>query len=221
MDEDTKQMQDRLYSTDDAAVWAEEWCKMARQIMADRGVTQENLNATMPTPVAEAFAAILDEGWMIGWFANAIETAKALQARANAAVEATTFERLVSPANDPDVPCLHPDFVATVEVGRLLPEGSDESDPTVPPNAYMAEIRVHCAVCDEPFRWTGVEAGQSPRGPMCSVDDLELRAPLRPATSDPDFGLSGTGFSIHYRDRRESGVDVSNPDDHGITRRLP
>lgn len=47
----------RLYSTDDASVWAEEFCKVASR----------NWNHE------------LDEGWVTGWFANAIETAKSLQ----------------------------------------------------------------------------------------------------------------------------------------------
>jgi hypothetical protein len=47
----------RLYATTDAKVWAAEWCKVARKIAASG-------------------APIIDEGWMIGWFANAIENAK-------------------------------------------------------------------------------------------------------------------------------------------------
>jgi hypothetical protein len=31
---------------------------------------------------------------------------------------------------------------------------------------------------------------------MCSVDETELRAPLRPASSDPDFGMGLPGFGI-------------------------
>lgn len=45
-----------LHATDSAAVWAEEWCKVAREIT-----------------VRDGWTALLDEGWMIGWFANAIE----------------------------------------------------------------------------------------------------------------------------------------------------
>lgn len=43
----------RLYATTDAMVWAQEWCKIAREIQA-RG------------------DEIIDEGWMVGWFANAM-----------------------------------------------------------------------------------------------------------------------------------------------------
>lgn len=50
--------QDRLYATTDARAWAEEWCKAARGI--------EELDS----------GKVIDLGWMIGWFANAIENAK-------------------------------------------------------------------------------------------------------------------------------------------------
>lgn len=47
----------RLYATTDARVWAHEWCEIAREVEA-RG------------------DSLIDEDWMIGWFANAIENAK-------------------------------------------------------------------------------------------------------------------------------------------------
>jgi diacylglycerol kinase family enzyme len=43
-----------LHATTDARAWAQEWCRIAREISA-RGDD------------------LIDEGWMIGWFANAIE----------------------------------------------------------------------------------------------------------------------------------------------------
>jgi hypothetical protein len=46
----------RKLETTDAMVWAQEWCKVARQI-----ATRE-----------QSWAALDDEGWMVGWFANAI-----------------------------------------------------------------------------------------------------------------------------------------------------
>lgn len=93
-------------------------------------------------------------------------------------------------AADPDRACLHENFGAVVEVNRLSQvEGG-------PIDAYAADIRVQCADCGEPFRWVGVPAGLSPRQPMCSVDETELRAPLRPASADPDFGLGMPGFAV-------------------------
>jgi hypothetical protein len=94
---------------------------------------------------------------------------------------------------DPDKPCPHPDFVAEVSVGRILGETGQE------PIGYAAEIRVNCVACGEPFRWTGVQAGLSSGRPMCSPDETELRAPLRPASADPDFGMGLPGYAVTWR----------------------
>lgn len=96
---------------------------------------------------------------------------------------------------DPDKPCPHEDFSATVEVNRLTGDG----DGTVP-HAFSADIRVNCTQCGEPFRWIGVQAGLSGSKPMCSVDETELHAPLRPASSDPDFGLGIPGFAVSWQE---------------------
>jgi hypothetical protein len=94
----------------------------------------------------------------------------------------------VSYPADPDRACPHPDFIATVEVGRIAADDEHASDDD-PAQAFTADVRVHCASCDEPFRWTGLEVGMSFDHPMVSIDGLELRAPLRPASSDDDFGM--------------------------------
>jgi hypothetical protein len=94
---------------------------------------------------------------------------------------------------DPDRPCPHENFAAAVEVNRLAEvEGG-------PVTGYSADITVRCADCDEPFRWIGCPAGLSPAQPMVSVDEATLRAPIRPASADPDFGLGIPGFAVGYR----------------------
>lgn len=50
----------RLLATTDAQVWAKEWVATAAAIVAKSGHWMD----------------VLDEGWMIGWFANAIETGR-------------------------------------------------------------------------------------------------------------------------------------------------
>lgn len=96
---------------------------------------------------------------------------------------------------DPDKPCPHEDFEARVEVNRL----ADSEEPGAEVTAYAADIKVWCAGCGERFRWIGVQAGLDPRKPMCSVDETELRAPLRPVSSDPDFGLGIPGYAVTMR----------------------
>lgn len=95
---------------------------------------------------------------------------------------------------DPDRACPHADF--TAEIG-VTPLTAVEDGPVT---GYTTEIRIRCADCGEPFRWVGVPAGLSTARPMCSPDETELRAPIRPASSDPDYGLGLPGFAIRYRD---------------------
>jgi hypothetical protein len=95
---------------------------------------------------------------------------------------------------DPDKPCLHEDFQVWAEVNRLsAAEGG-------PVDAYAADIKINCANCQEPFRWIGLQAGLMRDRPMVSVDETQLRAPIRPASSDPDFGLGIPGFAVTWRD---------------------
>ncbi len=110
---------------------------------------------------------------------------------------------------DQDRPCEHPDFLATVEVVRL--KKTDEG----PVTGYIAEVQVRCAVCDEPFRWIVTDHGMSLREPLASVDEITLNAPLRPASSDDDFGMGLPGFRVHLRgpddprpDRSDCNVDI-------------
>ena len=96
---------------------------------------------------------------------------------------------------DPDRPCPHEDFSATVEINRLTGQ-----EGMTTPDAYSASIRVSCAQCGEAFRWIGLQAGMHPARPMVSVDEAEMRAPLRPASSDPDFGLGIPGFAVTWNE---------------------
>lgn len=117
---------------------------------------------------------------------------------------------------DQDRPCPHEDFEAVVEVNRLCLEGTREV------TAYNASVRVWCRQCTEKFRFIGTPAGVLADRPACSVDETELRAPIRPASSDPDFGMGIPGFSVRIGGERVTrpdllrGMDTSDPDDHGV-----
>lgn len=97
-------------------------------------------------------------------------------------------------AIDPDRACPHENFESHVSVNRLK-ETEDG-----PITAYAADIVIRCLDCDEPFRFIGVQAGMKPDRPMCSPDETELRVPIRPASSDPDFGMGLPGFAITWRE---------------------
>jgi hypothetical protein len=99
---------------------------------------------------------------------------------------------------DPDRACHHHNFAASVAVNRIAEDGQA-------PTGYVADIRVACADCDEPFRFSDAPAGLSFAHPAVSVDETELHAPIRPASSDPDFGLGLPGFAVRYRDGGDLG----------------
>jgi hypothetical protein len=44
---------------------------------------------------------------------------------------------------------------------------------------------------------------------MCSVDESTLRAPLRPASADPDFGMGLPGFAVTWRENALSRADAA------------
>lgn len=97
---------------------------------------------------------------------------------------------------DPDRACPHENFDVWAEMNRIT--ATDE--PGAPVAAFMADIKVSCTDCNEPFRWIGVPAGLMRDRPSCSVDETELHAPVRPASSDPDFGLGIPGFAVRWRE---------------------
>ena len=94
---------------------------------------------------------------------------------------------------DLDRPCEHLNFDASVGVIRLT---------DTPQTGFVAEIRVRCALCHEPFRWIGgYPVGVLLSGPAAvSPDGYELRAPLAPGLSDPDYGLGLGGFIVRQVD---------------------
>jgi hypothetical protein len=74
--------------------------------------------------------------------------------------------------------CRHENFNASVMVGRLT---RDEGGPVI---GYAADVQIQCAQCGLPFRFVGVSAGVHHSEPRVSVDGMELRAPIEPATHE-------------------------------------
>lgn len=72
--------------------------------------------------------------------------------------------------------CEHKNFRANVSVGRLTQ--TDDG----PVTGYCADVTVSCAECGLPFRFIGLAAGNHHSEPRVSVDGVELRAPIEPAT---------------------------------------
>lgn len=75
---------------------------------------------------------------------------------------------------------------------------------------FSAEIRVWCIDCDESFVFfgEGLQVGSVLRDrPTISVDGLELRAPLRPQTADPHFGMGLAGIVMRVRSAEQGGTN--------------
>lgn len=94
---------------------------------------------------------------------------------------------------NPDRACVHEEFFVQADVNRIEP------DETGMPKAFMLDITVGCTQCGEPFRFTGLQAGMSYAHPMVDVAETTLRAPIRPASADPDYGMGIPGFAITRR----------------------
>ena len=95
---------------------------------------------------------------------------------------------------NPDRACPHDDFATDTTVNRLA---KSDGDPTIV--GYSADLRIECIGCGEKFRFIGVQVGLSPHRPMCSVDETDLRIPIRPASSDRDFGMGIPGFAVTWK----------------------
>ncbi|WP_010137342.1 hypothetical protein [Oceanicola sp. S124] len=65
--------------------------------------------------------------------------------------------------------CKHTNFGASVKVARLEDTGR-----------FMAEVRVKCEDCGEPFQFLGLEAGLDMQGARVSLDGLEALLSIAP-----------------------------------------
>jgi hypothetical protein len=88
-----------------------------------------------------------------------------------------------------DPNCVHMNFRANVNVGRL---SASETDDTIV--GFTADVNIECAECGLPFEFVGLPMGSSPQQPMCSVDGLEARMPIKPQGAAMRTDLAG--FSL-------------------------
>lgn len=76
--------------------------------------------------------------------------------------------------------CEHMKFGATVNVTRL----TSTEDGLV--TGYMAEVRIHCVVCNKPFQFLGLEPGCDTQGARVTLDGLEANLALCPEGAQPN-----------------------------------
>lgn len=89
-----------------------------------------------------------------------------------------------------DANCPHLNFVVHANVGRIQKSESEPENIV----AYMADIKVCCHECGQPFEFLGLPHGLSFYRPTVSIDGQELRVPLVIPGSRPPEGLAG--FSV-------------------------
>jgi len=71
--------------------------------------------------------------------------------------------------------CEHQNFFSEVGVHRLTDtEGG-------PVTRYVADIKIRCTDCHQPFSFKGLVCGALLDRPTVSLDGTELRAPIEPA----------------------------------------
>lgn len=80
--------------------------------------------------------------------------------------------------------CQHMNFHVQANVGRLQ---RSEEDKTIV--GFTMDVTVKCTDCDKPFEFIGLPMGYSPNQPMCSVDGIEARMPIKPVGESMAVGL--------------------------------
>lgn len=86
--------------------------------------------------------------------------------------------------------CAHEDFVATVDVNRLVSE--HESTAMV---GLAVDVRIVCAACEEPIKFRVPEVGSVSSRPTRSLDATELRCPAW-IGDDETLGTDLPGFTV-------------------------
>jgi hypothetical protein len=71
--------------------------------------------------------------------------------------------------------CGHQNFSAKVAVARL--EDTRQ---------FMAEIKICCADCEQPFQFLGLEPGIDLQGARVSIDGLEANIAISPVGAKPN-----------------------------------
>lgn len=89
--------------------------------------------------------------------------------------------------------CLHEEFEVFAKIGRFADQDTDKV------THFGADIKIRCKQCQLPFEWIGVPMGFAFTGPHCSVDLLELRAPIRPQGASIVEEVPMPGFTIRER----------------------
>lgn len=96
--------------------------------------------------------------------------------------------------------CSHINFSATLKVHRVVTqEPAEGQEPDIA--AYMAEIRVQCADCGNPFEWVGFPMGIHSDQARVDISGQQLNAPLKPQGVEKMKGFGGFDVKVYEPDR--------------------
>lgn len=73
--------------------------------------------------------------------------------------------------------CKHHEFISKVSVFRL----TENEHPNAEPSGFSAEVLIKCKECGREFEFIGVPGGMSAEYPTVSMDNKELRIPIKPS----------------------------------------
>jgi hypothetical protein len=83
--------------------------------------------------------------------------------------------------------CQHENFDAYVAVNRINKDGEDPGIIV----AYLADVKVSCRDCGQPFEFFGIPLGMSFYQPTMSINGQEAHIPLVLPGTEPPAGLAG------------------------------
>lgn len=107
--------------------------------------------------------------------------------------------------------CSHINFSATLKVHRVVTqEPAQGQEPEIA--AYIAEIRVQCSDCGNPFEWVGFPIGCASEEARVDISGQQLYAPLKPQGVEQMKGFGGFKVNIFEPDRMEQIIRARYPD---------
>lgn len=83
------------------------------------------------------------------------------------------------------MPCTHMNFDASVAVARMEDSGR-----------FVAEVRIKCRDCGQPFQFYGLPPGFNFDGPTVTLDGLEANLPICPKGSQPTPLQALQGYTV-------------------------
>lgn len=100
--------------------------------------------------------------------------------------------------------CKHEQFRIGADIGSILKDGQDSTNPNEEPAYYSASIKVSCSHCGDPFEFVGLPFGFSPYRPTVSIDSQTLSVSVMPVGKTIPEGLAGFNVTAKVFEEKEA-----------------